>query len=324
MIPTIWINIGLLIAAGFGLLLWYRAARTRAAAEDLLAGPYGADPSNEELKWRAALAEQIPMMKFRRDTMRDELRAAGFYHPDAVDSYAAFRNIVVGSTMLFGLLVALLVPDEWMLPAVIAAIALSGLSFSLPYAYLVNRMRKRKSEIEKGLPVAIDLLAVSLGTGQDLRSAISWVGRELKSAQPVIADEFRIVSIQAGVSNLEHALQQCAERTQTEPMNQVVRVLVQSQRLGTDITTTLKEMAASFRSQARQRAEARANRLGFWMLLPNIFCLFLAAAIAMIGPVALEFASARDDVAEILSESREGVETIDQPADQAAPETGAP
>ena len=51
----------------------------------------------------------------------------------------------------------------------------------------------------------------------------------------------------------------------------------------------------------RQRAEAQANRLGFLMLFPTIFCLLVAAAIILIGPAYFEFWQGRADTSTILN-----------------------
>ena len=50
------------------------------------------------------------------------------------------------------------------------------------------------------------------------------------------------------------------------------------------------EYATNLRSGSRQRAEAKAQRASFWMLFPTMLCLWIPAAIVLVGPVYYEFA----------------------------------
>lgn len=313
MSPTSWLQILLATATGVALLLWYRAA-ARQRAIDRVMHDHGLQLTNAgDAEFREIIASTVPTFKFRRETVRKELQAAGHYQPTALVDYAYYRNVAVGGLIFVGLLAALFVPAKWMTATLISIALLAGFAFSTPYAYLTWQVRRRRLAIERGLPVAVDMVAMSLGAGQDLTSALKWVSCELKSSHPVIASELELVSIQAGIGNLDLALKQFAERVQVPHVTHVVRILTQSQRLGTNIGMALREIASSFRSTMRQDAEARANRLGFWMLMPNIFCLFLACAIVVVGPVALQFMQSGTKTKALMQQSRQLVEKANPP-----------
>jgi hypothetical protein len=61
-------------------------------------------------------------------------------------------------------------------------------------------------------------------------------------------------------------------------------VLLHSEQLGASTSASLEEYATSLRTARRFRAEARGNRLSFWMLIPTIFCLWTSVALLLIGP----------------------------------------
>src|SRR5207253_797205 len=105
----------------------------------------------------------------------------------------------------------------------------------------------------------------------------------------VLAEELGIVRQQAELRTLQSALQQFAERVQVPEVRNLTMILIQSERLGTDAGTTLLEYANNLRTNARQRADAKANKTMFWMLFPTLLCLWIPAGIVLIGPAVLEF-----------------------------------
>jgi pilus assembly protein TadC len=119
-----------------------------------------------------------------------------------------------------------------------------------------------------------------------------------------LATEMEIVAQQTRLHSLEQALQQLADRVRVPEMRNLALLLIQSERLGTDTAQTLLEYAASIRTTLRQQAEARASRASFWMLFPSVFCLFVSAAIILIGPTYLEFWEYRRESTRLLESGR--------------------
>ena len=69
-------------------------------------------------------------------------------------------------------------------------------------------------------------------------------------------------------------------------MSTVAYTLTQAEELGTNTSSALLELSGSIRTTLRQDAEAQANRTSFWMLFPTTVCLYVAAAIMLMGPAA--------------------------------------
>src|SRR5208282_135509 len=67
-------------------------------------------------------------------------------------------------------------------------------------------------------------------------------------------------------------------------------ILSQSESLGTDAVTVLREYADNMRVNMKQRAEEMANKAPFKLLFPAYLMAF-GAAILLISPVILEFSS---------------------------------
>jgi tight adherence protein C len=243
---------------------------------------------------------QTPMSLAARNELERDLRDAGYYRPTALMEYRAVRTVLMILPLLgFGALS--LVVEQAQMPLT-AGLGLAGavLGFSLPRVYLRARARSRARDIERGLPVAVDLLTLGLSAGQNILAAFHRVSRELSHSYPVLSQELEIVARQADLGSLPHALEQLAERVRVPEVRTLALILVQSERLGTDIAAALLEFSSNFRTTMKQRAEAQANRASFWMVFPTLFCMWLPAAALLMLPVYYEFWHRRQATAEII------------------------
>jgi tight adherence protein C len=262
------------------------------------------DPEPVLGAWTAAWSAQIPMTKDGQAELKQDLRAAGYYQRTALLEYTAVRAILVIIPLIATGVVALLAPAG-RLPWVLGlGLASALLGYSLPRVYLSTRARLRDRQIARGLPVVIDLLTLCLSAGQNIMSSLEQTAREIKSSHPDLAYELEIVEQQTRLHSLEQALQQLADRVQVPEMRNLALLLIQSERLGTDTAQTLLEYATSIRTTLRQQAEARASRASFWMLFPSVFCLFVSAAIILIGPTYMEFWEYRRESTRLLDNGR--------------------
>jgi tight adherence protein C len=242
-----------------------------------------------------ALAGQTPVTATGRAALEQELRDAGYYRPTALMEFLAVRAVLTFLPLFIAAALLVLVEPE-RFPVVIGlGLCAAVLGFSLPRVYINGQARRRWRQIERGLPVAVDLLTLALTAGQNVLSAFQRVSQELKFAYPVLSQELAIVAHQASLRSLEHALRQLAARVRLPEVRTLALILVQSEQLGTDITAALMEFATNFRTTLKQRAEAQANRASFWMVFPTLFCLWIPAAVLLIGPVFYEFWHRRSD-----------------------------
>jgi tight adherence protein C len=253
------------------------------------------------------------MSRTEQTELGAELKNAGYYRPSALTEYAAVRTVLVLLPLAVTGILAYFAPGDrlWSILAGGAIAVLLG--FSLPRIYVLLRTRWRRREIERALPLTIDLLTLCLSAGQNILAALRQVSRELRISHPVLAEELGIVSQQADMHTLGVALRQWADRTPVPEVRNVALILEQSERLGTDVSATLQEFAAHYRTTLRQRAEARGNRVSFWMLLPSVFCLWTASAIILIGPAYVEFLHhTRDQTPGLFQKAREDINRVNQ------------
>jgi tight adherence protein C len=327
-----WIWLGVLFATigglCYGVLEWSNRRRRR--TEDRLARrPDDSDTDSQpDLvlgEMTPPLAGQLPMPESTRADLAQELRAAGYYRPSAVTEYAAIRAVLVIVPLLTAGVLAVVLASAALPKVLVGGLAVSVLGFSLPRLFINWRARVRARQIERGLPVAVDLLTLGLSGGQSILSALRRVAKEIGLAYPVLAQELRIVEQQTELSSLEHALVQWADRVQVPEVRNLALILTHSERLGTDVGNALLEFSNNFRMTLRQRAESQANRASFWMVFPTLFCLWIPAAIILIGPIYAEFWQRRERAREIVSNPTGAMENANRsrrpPASARTPST---
>jgi pilus assembly protein TadC len=314
-----WLILGCLFlgVSGATFLVVRRLQRNEEQIDKRLAeGSIGADYEGQKLilgDLTVPLGSMALVENGRKAELAQELRAAGYYRPTALMEYAALRVMLIAAP-LFMAVAATLFVDVPLVPWVLGTGAvLAILGFSVPRAYINYRAWKRGREIERGLPVAVDLLSLCLTGGQNLLSAIARVARDLEFSFPILAQELRIVHKHAEMAGLELALQNFANRTNVREAKNLSVILTHSERLGTDIATALFEFSSSFRQTIRQRAEAYANRVSFWMLFPTILCLLLPALVLFYAPLMHEMARTRKDLGEDYEKSMRTLKDVKKP-----------
>lgn len=244
------------------------------------------------------------MTKEGQEELKQDLRAAGYYRRTALLEYTAVRTLLVLVPLIATGVFALLAPVGRLPWVVGLGLGATLLGYSLPRVYLSVRARLRDRELARGLPVVIDLMTLCLSAGQNIMSALEQTAHEIRASHPELAYELNIVEQQTRLHSLEQALQQLADRVRVTEMRNLALLLIQSERLGTDTAQTLLEYATSIRTTLRQQAEARASRASFWMLFPSVFCLFVSAAIILIGPTYMEFWEYRRESTRLLDNGR--------------------
>ena len=120
--------------------------------------------------------------------LAQELREAGYYRRTALMEYSAVQAVLIVTPLIVSVLLVLTtVDEEWAFWVLGAGVLLAFLGYSLPRIYINFRARQRAREIERGLPVAVDLLALCLTGGQNVFVAINRVAHDLDFAFPTLA-----------------------------------------------------------------------------------------------------------------------------------------
>ena len=120
------------------------------------------------------------------------------------------------------------------------------------------------------------------------------VGREMVRSHPRIAELLSMTTLQlrAGASR-EEAFRKLGKAADVEEIRSFTTLLIQSDKLGTSITATLRVYAGEMRERRKLRAEEKAHRLPVLISIPLVVCmlptmigvLMLPAVIRMVRDV---------------------------------------
>lgn len=216
--------------------------------------------------------------------LRESLIQAGYYQKDHIQVFLGSK-IVGGVLFLIVFLYLGLMGNRPFSIVLLLSLLVSGVGYRLPDVILNFKIHKRKHEIARTLPDALDLLVITVEAGLGLNAAILRVSEDLKLNSPSLSQEFMRVNqdLRTGISR-EEALRNLSRRNKIEDINIFVGALILADRLGTSIADTLRAQADSLRTRIQQKAEEQAAKAGVKMLLPLVLFILPALIIVLMGP----------------------------------------
>jgi tight adherence protein C len=197
---------------------------------------------------------------------------------DFLGTKGVLALVFAGLTLL---LTTLLVHVSFILQVVLV-LAIGGLGFFFPDIWLRGKIKERQKNIQRYLPDAIDILAISVEAGQGFDGALQTLSSRKHNELTYEFDRFRL-EVQSGKGRRE-ALRDLALRTGVADLNQFVAAVIQADQLGIGIAQVLRTQSEELRIKRRQRAEEKARQAPIKMLFPLIFLMFPALFIVILGP----------------------------------------
>ncbi len=226
--------------------------------------------------------------------LRERLAAAGYHGQSAAAIYLGAKVLLFGADVLLVSLMLIPLHQALGLPSVYMLTAISGgVCFFIPDLAVGMARDRRRQNIRRHLPDAVDLLEICVSAGLGLDQAWNSVAEELRRVSPVLADEMELTNLEISLgASRAVAMRHMAERTGAEDISSLVALLVQSERFGASIVDALRTFATTMRETWSQRAEESAERMAVKMLFPMVLFIFPALVIIMVGPAVLGFIQA--------------------------------
>jgi tight adherence protein C len=199
------------------------------------------------------------------------------------EDFAAVRIVAAAVLAAAGLLIGLLLGNPVYLVISLALGAVLG--FYAPVLWLKQKVDARRSEIQKGLPDAMDLLVIAVDAGLGFDAALARVTDKYKNA---LSEEFAKVlrEVSLGRPRLE-AMDEMGRSSGVEDLHNFIQAIIQSEQFGTGIGKILRIQADEMRRKRRQRAQEKAAQATLKMMLPMVGCIFPTLWIVLLGPAAL-------------------------------------
>ncbi len=159
------------------------------------------------------------------------------------------------------------------------------LGFTIPIMLLKSMIDRRKAEIVKKLPDALDLMTICVDAGLTFNAAMQKVDEKWDD---VLAKEFGRVlyEMQLGKSRRQ-ALKDMVERMEVPDVTSFIAAVLQADQLGVGIGKVLRIQSEQMRIKRRQRAEEKAQQAPVKMIFPMVFLIFPSIFIVLLGPAGL-------------------------------------
>lgn len=168
---------------------------------------------------------------------------------------------------------------------VLVAVALPGAGFLVPDALLEREARRRRRRLLAALPDALDLLAVSAGSGRGPAAGLEQLAR---SGAGPLAEELRVTvaELSCGVP-LSAALRSLRARAPGSEVARLVAAIERSRRFGSPLAEQLRRQASALRRDSRRAIEERAARAApkiqlvvALVLVPSVLLMIAAGLLA--------------------------------------------
>jgi tight adherence protein C len=218
-----------------------------------------------------------------RQDLANRLEMAGHPANLAPEDFGAVRIVAASVGALLGLLLGLLLGSPVYLVISLAIGAILG--YYAPVLWLKQLVDRHRSEIQKCLPDAMDLMVIAVDAGLGFDAALVRVTEKYKNALSVaFAKMLREVSL--GRPRME-AMDELGRTSGVDDLHNFIQAVIQSEQFGTGIGKILRIQADEMRRKRRQRAQEKAAQATLKMMLPMVGCIFPTLWIVLLGPAAL-------------------------------------
>jgi tight adherence protein C len=216
-------------------------------------------------------------------SLDSQLALAGDYLGLTPEEYVGLSIIAlfagIGLGAAFGALVG---------SPVLLMIVCGTLGAAIPYLQISGEAHRRLKQINRGLPYAIDLIALGMSAGLDFPGAIRQVVDKSSNPSDALIEELQrlLQELQLGATR-KQALGEFAKRAPTNSVNEFVSAVVQAEDRGNPVAEVLSIQAGVSRQRRSVAAEEAAARAGAAMVAP-LMLLVLCVLVLLLGPIMLK------------------------------------
>nr|WP_181701400.1 type II secretion system F family protein [Chthonobacter albigriseus] len=237
----------------------------------------------ERLSLKNALADEKTQMKLTQAGFRGEAPLTAFLFARFV---LPFLFLSVAGFYIF----VVIELDRPLLFKIALTLVGGYFGFYAPIIYVNNLISKRQLSIKRAFPDALDLLLICVESGMSIEAAMRRVAEEIGIQSVALAEEFSLTMAELSfLPDRKTAYENLATRVGLDGVKSVCLALIQSERYGTPLGTTLRVMAQENRDMRMNEAEKKAAALPpkltvpmIVFFLPVLFAVIMAPAIIKI------------------------------------------
>ena len=228
-----------------------------------------------------------PVGAAERAKLAQVLRQAGFGQRDALSYFlsaklASAAVLAAGASLWASGMESVVEHGFLVAVAALVGLVVGGI---VPEYVLRAFVARRARRMSIALPDALDLMVMCLESGLTFERALQTVAEELKPIEPSLAGELRLMEAELRLgSDRRTVLQEFHQRTEIDGLRDLAMTLIQSERYGTPLTQSMKNIAVQERTQRAARIEAQAERLPVLMTLPMLLFVVPGTMALVAGP----------------------------------------
>jgi tight adherence protein C len=159
----------------------------------------------------------------------------------------------------------------------------------LPFMAVRRARRRRVAQVERDLPITLELLATLAEAGLGFDAALD----RILASQPAdraLVEEFRTFQAEAlaGRPRVD-CLRRVARRLEVTAVTIFISSMVQAEQIGSGVAEVLRHQSDDLRQRRRERAIEYSMSLPVKLLFPLVICFLPGILVFAIGPAFYEF-----------------------------------
>ncbi|MGU3540219.1 type II secretion system F family protein [Methylobacterium sp. A54F] len=225
------------------------------------------------------------------ETAKLQLTRAGYRAPSAETAFLFFRMVMPIALALAAAfyLFVLEVLDQPGLVKVAIVIVMAFLGIKAPELFLMNKTKKRQSEVRRAWPDALDLTLICVESGMSIEQAFRKVSVEIAGQSVVLAEEMALLTAELSyLPDRRMAYENIALRIDIEPIKSATTAMLQAERYGTPLGQSLRVLSQESRDQRMNEAEKKAAALPPKLTVPMILFFLPVLFVVILTPAAIQ------------------------------------
>ncbi|MGJ8527486.1 type II secretion system F family protein [Maritalea sp.] len=226
---------------------------------------------------------------FADEQTTKKLARAGYRGPTAVTTFVFLRFVVPLGTTVLALFYFMFAFNKGgpLYLSITYAIGVGIVSSYLPVVMLKNQTTKRQQSIRSSWSDCLDLLLLCVESGMSIEHAFNRVAKEIAVQSPELGEELTLTTAELSfLDRRSRAYENMSDRTGLDEVKSVMTALIQSDKYGTSVGSSLRVMAEEGREMRMMAAEAKAAALPPKLTVPLIL-FFLPVLFIMVMTPAL-------------------------------------
>jgi len=169
-------------------------------------------------------------------------------------------------------------------------IIMAVVGFFVPVLWLSQSATERRQQILRELPPVVDMVGLSVGAGLEFDAAIERVVRNAHRDKSPLIYELRVY-LRNIFLNMprDEALKEFAYRVNGPEVQSFTSILIQADKMGSDISATLVQQAARLREERFVAAEKAGAVAAQKIMLPMMLFIFPLIFAIIILPLVLNY-----------------------------------